>query len=272
MILRMFVGTHKKPDFEEGGNPRKAGVYTTSGKIGAETELTKNSTPLLKVSNLSKDFGKIQVLRNISFAFRAGASVAITGPSGSGKSTLLHLIGTLEKPSGGRVEINNTDPFTLAEPELARYRNAVIGFVFQEHHLLPQYSVLENVLIPTLVFKGKPPDATQRAYELLKQVGLTHRRSHRPAELSGGERQRVAIARALINRPGILLCDEPTGNLDNATAETIANVLFELHKAEQNILIVVTHNLAFASLFQNHLKLADGTCTVETGIGTTNLD
>ena len=158
----------------------------------------------LKISNLSKDFGKIQVLRNISFSFSAGTSAAITGPSGSGKSTLLHIIGTLEKPSNGQVEINQTDPFKLSEPELARYRNAVIGFVFQDHHLLPQYSVLENVLIPTLAFKQQP-DATQLAQELLKRVGLTDRLSHRPAELSGGERQRVAIARALINKPSILL-------------------------------------------------------------------
>jgi lipoprotein-releasing system ATP-binding protein len=218
------------------------------------------NTPLLKVSNISKDFGAVEVLRDISFSFTGGTSVAITGPSGSGKSTLLHIIGTLEKPSGGQVEINNTDPFTLSEPELARYRNAVIGFVFQEHYLLPQYSVLENILVPTFAFKQKP-DATQRAHELLKRVGLTHRTSHRPPELSGGERQRVAIARALINQPGILLCDEPTGNLDTATSETIANLLFELHRVEQNILIVVTHNLTLASSFQQHLQLSDGTFT-----------
>ena len=218
------------------------------------------NTPLLKVSNISKDFGAVEVLQDISFSFTGGTSVAITGPSGSGKSTLLHIIGTLEKPSGGQVEINNTDPFTLSEPELARYRNAVIGFVFQEHYLLPQYSVLENVLVPTFAFKQKP-DATQRAHELLKRVGLTHRTSHRPPELSGGERQRVAIARALINQPGILLCDEPTGNLDTATSETIADLLFELHGVEQNILIVVTHNLTLASSFQQHLQLSDGTFT-----------
>ena len=217
---------------------------------------------MLKVSNLSKDFGSVQVLRNISFSFAGGVSVAITGPSGSGKSTLLHIVGTLEKPTAGQVEINNTDPFTLSEPELARYRNAVIGFVFQEHHLLPQYSVLENVLVPTLAFKQQS-DATQRAHELLKRVGLTHRISHRPAELSGGERQRVAIARALINQPRILLCDEPTGNLDTATSEIIANLLFELHRVEQNVLIVVTHNLELASRFQQHLQLADGICRVK---------
>ena len=224
-------------------------------------EHARTTTSLLKVSNLSKDFGSVQVLRNISFSFTGGTSVAITGPSGSGKSTLLHIVGTLEAPSSGRVEINNTDPFQLSEPELARYRNTVIGFVFQDHHLLPQYSVLENVLVPTFAFK-QVPDATQRAHQLLKRVGLTHRLSHRPGELSGGERQRVAIARALINQPGILLCDEPTGNLDTTTSDTVANLLFELHRIEQNMLIVVTHNLELAARFQQHLRLADGICSV----------
>ena len=224
---------------------------------------TTDKTDQLKISNLSKDFGNIKVLRDISFSFSSGTSVAITGPSGSGKSTLLHIIGTLEKPSGGQVKINDTDPFKLSEPELARYRNAVIGFVFQDHHLLPQYSVLENVLIPTLAFKQEA-DAPQLAQEILKRVGLTDRISHRPAELSGGERQRVAIARALINKPSILLCDEPTGNLDTTTAGTIADLLFELHRVERNILIVVTHNLEFAGRFENQLKLADGVCTLET--------
>ena len=217
---------------------------------------------MIKVSNLSKSYGSLQVLRNISFSFTDGVSVAITGPSGSGKSTLLHVIGTLEKPSSGRVEINNTDPFTLPEPELARYRNTVIGFVFQDHHLLPQYSVLENVLVPTFAFKQQA-DVTQRAHELLKRVGLTHRISHRPGELSGGERQRVAIARALINQPDILLCDEPTGNLDTATSGTITDLLFELHGQDNNMLIVVTHNLELASRFQQHLQLVDGTGTVK---------
>ena len=188
-------------------------------------EQPRSTTRQLKVANVSHDYGPVQVLRNISFSFTGGVSVAITGPSGSGKSTLLHIVGTLERPSSGRVEINNTDPFMLSEPELAQYRNTVIGFVFQEHHLLPQYSVLENVLVPTFAFKQQP-DATERARELLRRVGLTHRLSHRPGELSGGERQRVAIARALINQPDILLCDEPTGNLDTATTETIADLLF----------------------------------------------
>ena len=223
---------------------------------------SENKPYQLKISNLSKDFGKIHVLRNISFSFPTGTSVVITGPSGSGKSTLLHIIGTLEKPSEGQVEINETNPFTLPEPELARYRNSVMGFVFQDHHLLPQYSVIENVLIPTLAFKQKS-DATQLAQKLIKQVGLTDRMSHRPAELSGGERQRVAIARALINRPSILLCDEPTGNLDSTTAGNIVDLLFNLHQVENNILIVVTHNLELASRFDYHLKLADGVCSFD---------
>lgn len=220
------------------------------------------NTSMLQVSNLSKDYGSVEVLRDVSFRFTDGVSVAITGPSGSGKSTLLHIIGTLEKPTGGQVAINNRNPFALSEPELARYRNSGIGFVFQDHHLLPQYSVLENVLVPTFAFKQQP-DANERAHELLNRVGLTDRISHRPGELSGGERQRVAIARALINQPDILLCDEPTGNLDTATTETIANLLFELHQAEKNVLIVVTHNLTFASRFQQRLQLADGACTVD---------
>ena len=216
------------------------------------------TTPSIKISNLFKNYGAVQVLRNISLSLMGEISVAITGPSGSGKSTLLHVIGTLEKPDNGRVEINNTDPFTLSEPELARYRNTIMGFVFQDHHLLPQYSVLENVLVPTFAFKQEA-NATQRAQELLKRVGLSHRISHRPSELSGGERQRVAIARALINQPSILLCDEPTGNLDDATSDTIADLLFEQHRVEQNMLIVITHDLEFASRFQQRLQLTDGT-------------
>lgn len=223
---------------------------------------SSTATSSLKISHLFKDFGAVKVLRNVSFSLTAGTSVVITGPSGSGKSTLLHIIGTLEEPSNGIVEINNINPFNLSEPELAAYRNSIIGFVFQEHHLLPQYSVLENVLIPTLAFNQRT-DATERATQLLKRVGLTDRLSHRPAELSGGERQRVAIARALINQPDILLCDEPTGNLDTATTDTVANMLFELHRTEKTILIVVTHNLALTSRFDRHLQLVDGTCTIE---------
>ena len=218
----------------------------------------------LKVSDIYKNFGDetqpIEVLRGVSFEMAQGESLAITGPSGSGKSTLLHLIGTLERPSSGRIEINDEDPFELPESQLARFRNQGVGFVFQDHHLLPQYSVWENVLIPTMAFKNCNGDAEKRAQELLERVGLAHRLSHRPAELSGGERQRVAVARALINSPSLLLCDEPTGNLDHVTAEGISSLLFELHQAEQNILIVVTHSLELASRFGRRFELEAGRC------------
>ena len=218
---------------------------------------TEETPHHLKVSNLTKNFGTVKVLSNISFHLEAGTSVAVTGPSGSGKSTLLHIVGTLERPTDGDVEINGTDPFSLSEPVLAQYRNNVIGFVFQDHHLLPQFSILDNVLIPTLAFQ-KRPNALKYAEELIERVGLLERIRHRPSELSGGERQRVAIARALINQPSILLCDEPTGNLDTNTASNIADLLFELHNMQRNILIVVTHNLELAARFENRLDLIEG--------------
>lgn len=222
---------------------------------------TSNHTSL-KVSEVHKSFGNemrsVEVLRGVSFEMTQGQRLALTGPSGSGKSTLLHLIGTLDTPSGGTIEINGENPFEFSEPRLARFRNRVIGFVFQDHHLLPQYSVLENVLIPTLAFKRRDAEIEVRARALLEGVGLSHRLSHRPAALSGGECQRVAVARALINRPSLLLCDEPTGNLDRSTADTVATLLFELHQAEQNILIVVTHNLELAARFERQFELANG--------------
>lgn len=227
---------------------------------------TSDSTSL-KVSKVYKNFGReqrtVEVLRGVSLEMSEGQSLAITGPSGSGKSTLLHLIGTLDKPSSGTIEINDKDPFGMPEPQLAKFRNQVIGFVFQDHHLLPQYSVLENVLIPTTAFKRRNGDAEKRAKGLLESVGLAHRLSHRPAELSGGECQRVAVARALINRPSLLLCDEPTGNLDRSTAETVASLLFELHQDERNILIAVTHSLEVARRFGHHLQLVNGRIVYE---------
>lgn len=226
--------------------------------------MTTSDSTSLKVSEVYKHFGhesrEVEVLRGVSLEMGGGQSLAITGPSGSGKSTLLHLIGTLDRPSSGKIEINDKDPFSLPEPQLAKFRNRVIGFVFQAHHLLPQYSVLENVLIPTMAFKLSNGGAEERAKMLLESVGLAHRLSHRPAELSGGECQRVAVARALINRPSLLLCDEPTGNLDRATADTVASLLFELHEVEQNILIVVTHSLELASRLGRCLELEEGTC------------
>jgi lipoprotein-releasing system ATP-binding protein len=218
----------------------------------------------LAVSDVTRAYdgeaGRVEVLRGIAFALEPGESLAITGPSGSGKSTLLHVIGTLDEPDSGSVSIGDQDPFSMSEPELARFRNDTIGFVFQDHHLLPQYSVLENALIPTLAYGGKG-NRRERAVELLTKVGLDHRLDHRPAQLSGGERQRVAIARALINRPGLLLCDEPTGNLDVETAASVANLLIELHELEQNLLIVVTHSLELAARFPRHFELREGLCS-----------
>ena len=217
----------------------------------------------LKVDGVTRTYegeaGRVEVLRGISFAMRSGESLAITGPSGSGKSTLLHIVGTLDEPTSGTVSIDGKDPFGFAEPELARFRNDTVGFVFQDHHLLPQYSVLENTLIPTLAYPGGD-DARDRAADLLGRVGLDHRLDHRPAQLSGGERQRVSIARALINRPGLLLCDEPTGNLDVETAASVAQLIVDLHEQEQNILIVVTHSLELAARFGRRFELREGLC------------
>ncbi len=224
---------------------------------------TPNSTRL-SLHQIHKHFGTsprlVEVLRDISFEIASGQSLAIVGPSGSGKSTLLHLIGTLDQPSSGRIEIGGQDPLAFTEPELARFRNAQIGFVFQDHHLLPQYSVLENVLVPTLAQRSRSAAAGDRARDLLQRVGLAHRLDHFPAELSGGERQRVALARALVNQPGILLCDEPTGNLDRTTAQAVANLLFELHREQQNILIIVTHSMELAGRCARRCELREGKC------------
>ena len=220
----------------------------------------------LRLTDVCKDFEsgphRVQVLDGVSFSMEAGESLAVTGPSGSGKSTLLHLIGTLDTPSSGTVEIEGRDPHSLPERELAAFRNRAIGFVFQDAHLLPQYSVLENVLIPTLAFPGGDRDELEsRGRELLGRVGLDHRLTHRPAELSGGERQRAAVARALINRPSLLLCDEPTGSLDRRSAEAVASLLFELHEEEKNILITVTHSAELSGRFPRRFELAEGVCS-----------
>ncbi len=215
----------------------------------------------LEITELYKTFARgVDILRGVSFSMDPGQSLAVTGPSGSGKSTLLHLIGTLDTPSSGTVSIAGQDPSALPEPQLARFRNQHIGFVFQNHHLLPQYSVLENVLVPTLAFPREQSDSRPRALELLEAIGLTDRVDHRPAELSGGECQRVAVARALINEPRLLLCDEPTGSLDQATAQRVADLLFELHHTGETVLITATHDLELAGRFERHFALLEGTC------------
>ena len=212
----------------------------------------------LVVEHLSKVYEtahhRVHVLDDVSFELAAGEAAAVTGPSGCGKSTLLHIIGTLEQPTSGTVRIGGTDPHQLPEAELAAFRNEHVGFVFQDHHLLPQFTVLQNVSLPSLPAGSE--GAGERAMHLLDQVGLADRTSHRPAELSGGERQRVAIARALINQPDLLLCDEPTGNLDPKTADVVAELLFDLQTREQRTMIVVTHSMELAQRFGRRLALS----------------
>ena len=207
---------------------------------------------MLTVSDVTKDFptptGPLRILENVSFSMAPGEAAAIMGPSGSGKSTLLYILGALDRPTSGTVTLGGDDPFTLEPNALAAFRNRRIGFVFQDHALLPQCSVLENVLVPTLV-GANDTEAPSRAKALLDRVGLGSRLGHRPAQLSGGEKQRVAIARALIRQPQLLLCDEPTGNLDADSADAVAALIFELHAAQKTVLVVVTHSDALAARF-----------------------
>lgn len=216
----------------------------------------------LVADRLSKQFPTrgepLVVLTEVNLELSRGENLAILGPSGCGKSTLLHILGTLDRPSSGSLTLGDQDPFQLDEPALARFRNQHLGFVFQEHHLLPQLSVLENVLIPALA-EGGPSSATiDRARDLIERVGLAARSEHRPAELSGGERQRVAVARALLLKPLLLLADEPTGSLDRTSAQRIAELLLALQAEEQTMLIAVTHSLALADMLDNRLELDDG--------------
>jgi lipoprotein-releasing system ATP-binding protein len=188
------------------------------------------------------------------------------GPSGSGKSTLLYILGTLDRPTAGSVRLDGKDPFALPERPLADFRNRHIGFIFQDHHLLPQCSVLENVLIPTLVAADDRGKVEVWARELLERVGLSQRLDHRPAELSGGERQRVAVARALIHHPMLLLADEPTGNLDRRTARAVGQLLLDLHRQENTILVVVTHSTELARTLPRQMEMAEGTLQTPEGV------
>ncbi len=215
---------------------------------------------MLEVRNLAKEYptprGALRILEDVSFTWNPGDAVSIMGPSGIGKSTLLYVVGALELPTSGTVTLDGRNPFTLSEPELAAFRNQKVGFVFQDHCLLPQCSVLENALIPTLV-ADNANGVEARARELLDQVGLGDRLDHRPAELSGGEKQRVALARALIRDPLLLLCDEPTGNLDQESAAVVADLLLEVNARRRGILAVVTHSEALGRRFPIRFALKD---------------
>ncbi|MEE8451037.1 MAG: ABC transporter ATP-binding protein [Thermoguttaceae bacterium] len=216
----------------------------------------------LSVENVTKEYPTraepLVVLDDVSLQLAPAENLAIVGPSGSGKSTLLSIIGTLERPTAGRVLLDGQDLAELGERDLAALRNRRIGFVFQEHHLLPQCSVLENVLIPTVADGPTTAESLDRAKMLLDRVGLSDRSDHRPGELSGGERQRTALARALINRPALLLADEPTGNLDRTTAADVGQLLLQLQQQEQMMLIIVTHSERLAAMMGRQLELDDG--------------
>ena len=216
--------------------------------------------PLLEFRNVRKSYETLEVLCNACLSIAQGKSIAIVGPSGCGKSTLLNLAGTLDRPDSGQVLLDGTDLQSLSELETARIRNRRIGFVFQLHHLLPQCTVLENVLIPTLADRSaRPgPEVFARAERLLDRVGLLDRKQHRPGQLSGGERQRTAVVRALINEPQLLLADEPTGALDHASAESLADLLVELNRVDGVTLLVATHSTALARRMSRALHIRNG--------------
>ena len=207
----------------------------------------------------SEDCSPVKVLKGISLTVKRGNSIAIVGPSGCGKSTLLNILGSLDSPTSGNIQLDGQELANLSEPELATVRNQKIGFIFQSHHLLPQCSVLENVLVPTLAEKGKASfDAIERAKQLLESSGLEHRLTHRPSQLSGGECQRVAVVRALINQPSLILADEPTGALDYSNAESMTELLVKLNLEDKATLIVVTHSTELAAKMGATYKLQNG--------------
>ena len=213
---------------------------------------------IIEARDIRKSFGKLEVLKGIDFHAEKGEIVAVTGASGAGKTTLLEILGTLSSPDSGTLEIDGTDVLRLGSRELASFRGQRIGFVFQFHHLLPEFTSEENVMIPALIAGRSASDARATARELLDTVGLTGRMNHKPSELSGGEQQRVAIARALVNSPAVLFADEPTGNLDSVTKEEIHKLFFDLREKLGQTIIIVTHDSSLASLCDRTLTMKDG--------------
>ena len=220
------------------------------------------TTPALRLRGVTKTYpgvdGGLSILRGINLELDRGAAVAIVGPSGSGKSTLLYTLGVLDAPTAGEFTLLGEQPHRLSAKGQAAFRNRHVGFVFQDHHLLPQCTVLENVLVPTIAASSPANEAVDRARMLIERVGLSPRLDHRPAQLSGGERQRVAVCRALINQPTLLLADEPTGNLDRATADAVGSLLLDLNREQNTILVCVTHSQELAARFPRRLELRDG--------------
>ncbi len=213
---------------------------------------------MIKAQQIRKSFGTLEVLKGVDFSVEKGEVVAIMGASGAGKSTLLQILGTLLTPDGGSLEIDGTDVLRLGGNALSAFRNQRIGFVFQAHHLLPEFTALENVMIPSLIGGAPTREARSRAQELLETVGLRERTGHKPSQLSGGEQQRVAIARALVNRPAVLFADEPTGNLDTRTKEEIHQLLLQIRREQGQTVVVVTHDPSLSALCDRSCFLQDG--------------
>lgn len=217
---------------------------------------------MLKAEGLKKSYGSLQVLKGIDIQVNKGEIVAIVGASGAGKSTLLHILGTLDKPDFGKLEMNGEDVFAKNANELSEFRNRSIGFIFQFHNLLPEFSAIENVMMPGLISKADSASVRKRAGELLDLLGLSARMEHKPSELSGGEQQRAAVARALINSPAVILADEPSGNLDSKTALELHQLFFQLRKDLNQTFVIVTHNIELATMADRRIELADGTVKI----------
>ena len=213
---------------------------------------------VLTASNIQKSYGSLAILKGVNLEVQKGEIVSIVGKSGAGKSTLLHILGTLDSPDSGSVSISGTDTNKMSARQLAAFRNQHIGFVFQFHHLLPEFTALENVCIPGLIGKKNESDVRKRAAELLDYLGLRDRLTHKPAELSGGEQQRVAVARALINNPSVIFADEPTGNLDSQSSGDLHNLLRQLRQEYNQTFVIVTHNKELAELSDRCLEMKDG--------------
>lgn len=214
---------------------------------------------LIRAQNIHKSYGTLQVLKGVDIEIKQREIVSIVGPSGAGKSTLLHIIGTLDKPDTGYVQINNTDINKLKDKQLSAFRNKHVGFVFQFHHLLPEFTALENICIPAFIAKTNKDEAEKKALDLLQFLGLEGRKNHKPSELSGGEQQRIAVARALINNPDLVLADEPSGNLDSASAKELHQLFFTLREKFGQTFVIVTHNNELAGMTDRVLTMRDGT-------------
>ncbi len=213
---------------------------------------------MIEIKDIYKRYGNLEVLKGVNLTVAKGEIISIVGKSGAGKSTLLHILGTLDQPSSGSVIINERNTSTMSKKELADFRNQEIGFIFQFHHLLPEFNALENVCIPAYIHNADEETTKARAKELLEYLGLGERLTHRPSELSGGEQQRVAVARALINRPAVIFADEPTGNLDAASSDDLHQLLFQLRDDFQHTFVIVTHNPELADMSDRKLTIVDG--------------